>query len=528
MTPILLVVAVLLAACSSGSDAEKDAGGAPTTVAGGTTDGSSGGDGPSGTDADCDWSIEAPSTTFIVDRCGRAVILRGVNVESSSKGDSQDDDHFPASDPALQEKFGTEWGWNSVRFLVFWGAIEPEKGVYDENYLDEVEAWVDRYEAMGIHVVLDMHQDLYGWTVGFDGAPDWAVDTQGHPIAPPANEGAWWLRGADPAVQAAYQAFWNPADGDTELQDHYLGALKHLAERFADHPAVIGYDVMNEPAFANGDLNATLAIAGQAEAGEFHNENLTNFMNRGIAAIREVSPDQYVFVEPTSLINYFPYEGDLIEDDIVDPREGQPRLVYAGHLYEPTVHEGEGYPTESTYVDEWFDLRPPEAEAMSAALWFGEWGGAPDQDRMDVFVEDVLSAADRTMSGWAWWSWDPGGWSPIDGDGEVSANGVALRRVQPRAVAGLPTSFAWDPDEQVFTLAWTPNPKVTAPTEIAVPASLFADGFVVVLDGEEIADPEHDAATSTLRIPSDAGVAGGTTSGAHELCIAPAGSTACT
>lgn len=519
MTPILLAAAVLLAACSSGSDAEQDAAEASTTVAGSPTDGT----GAPGTDAGCDWSVEAPSTTFIVDRCGRAVILRGVNVESSSKGDAQDDDHFPASDPALQEKFGTEWGWNSVRFLVFWGAIEPEKGTYDEAYLDEVERWMDRYEAMGIHVVLDMHQDLYGWKVGFDGAPDWAVDTQGHPIAPPATEGAWWLRGADPAVQAAYQAFWNPADGDTELQDHYLGALKHLAERFADHPAVIGYDVMNEPAFANGDLDATLAIAGQAAVGEFHNENLTGFMNRSIAAVREVSNDQYVFVEPTSLINYFPYEGDLIEDEIVDPREGQARLVYAGHLYEPTVHEGAGYPAESTYVEEWFDLRPPEAEAMSAALWFGEWGGAPDQDRMDVFLEDVLSAADRTMSGWAYWSWDPGGWSPIDGEGALSTNGVALRRVQPRAVAGLPTSFAWDPKASTFTLAWTPNAKVTAPTEIAVPTALFPEGYVVVLDGEEIAEPDHDAATSTLRIPADAGSG----SGDHELCIAPTGSTAC-
>src|SRR5690606_12996816 len=139
-----------------------------------------------------------------------------------------------------------------------------------------------------------------------------------------------------------------PEDGDTYLQDHYMGALGHLAERFAEHPAVIGYDVMNEPAFANGDLDATLAIAGQAAAGEFHNDNLTDFMNRGIATIREVSPDQYVFVEPTSLVNYFPYPGDLIEDRIVDPRDGEPRLVYAGHLYEPTVHEGEGYPTAST------------------------------------------------------------------------------------------------------------------------------------------------------------------------------------
>ena len=504
--PILVVLALVLAACGGADDAAPDD---RTSAAPG--------------DADCDWSIEAPSTDFVVDRCGRALILRGVNVESASKGDRQDDDHLPESDPALQELFGSEWGWNNVRFLVFWGAIEPEPDVYDEAYLDEVEGWMDRYEAAGIHVVLDLHQDLYGWSVGFDGAPDWAVDTQGHPIAPPQDGGAWWLRGADPAVQAAYQSFWNPADGDTYLQDHYLGALGHLAERFADHPAVIGYDVMNEPAFANGDLDATLAIAGQAAVGEFHNDNLTDFMNRGIATVREASPDQYVFVEPTSLVNYFPYPGDLIEGDIVDPRDGDPRIVYAGHLYEPTVHEGEGYPESSTYVEEWFDLRPAEARTMSAALWFGEWGGAPGQDRMDGYLTDVLGAADRTMSGWAYWSWDPGGWSPIDEDGTLSPNGEVLRRVQPRAVAGTPLSFGWDPDAATFRLVWTPRDEVTAPTEIAVPAALFPDGFTVVLDGDEVADPDHDPATSTLRIPADAGSTGGD----HELCVAPAGSTAC-
>ena len=74
-----------------------------------------------------------------------------------------------------------------------------------------------------------------------------------------------------------------------------------------------------------------------------------------------------------------------------------------------------------------------------------------------------------------------------------------------------------------FRLVWTPRDEVTAPTEIAVPAALFPDGFTVVLDGDEVADPDHDPATSTLRIPADAGSTGGD----HELCLAPTGSTAC-
>jgi len=67
--PILVVLALVLAACGGADDAAPDD---RTSAAPG--------------DADCDWSIEAPSTDFVVDRCGRALILRGVNVESAGAG----------------------------------------------------------------------------------------------------------------------------------------------------------------------------------------------------------------------------------------------------------------------------------------------------------------------------------------------------------------------------------------------------------------------------------------------------------
>jgi len=372
-------------------------------------------------------------------------------------------------------------------------------------------------------VVLDLHQDLYGWAVNGDGAPDWAVDTGGLEVQGIEEGQPWYLQGADPAVQAAYQSFWNPADGDTRLQDHYLGALAHLTARFADHPAVLGVDIMNEPSFANGDLAATFAIQPQAAVGEFHNDNLTAFTNRAIDAVRSASDDLYVFFEPTSLINYFPYPGDLIEADIRDPRDGAPRLVYAGHLYEPSVHDGYGYPEESTYVADWEGYRTAEAEELQAALWFGEWGGAPDQDRMDEFVAEVLDLSDRTMTGWSWWSWDPGGWSPVEGDGTtISANGERLLRVQPRAVAGTPTGFEWDADATVFHLRWDERAEAVGDTELSVPASLFADGIEVVLDGDAVADPVWDRDAGVLRVSPARSL------GAHDVCVAPAGSGACT
>ena len=507
---LIATAALLASACtSSGDEGRDDRAQASTSVKGEHRDG------------DCDGDVESPDTRFIVDSCGRVVILRGVNVEASAKGDTQAGSHLPRSEVKGQSALG-QWGWNTVRFLVFWGSIEPEKGKYDEAYLDQVATWMDWYAEHGIHVVLDMHQDLYGWKVRGDGAPDWAVDTKGLEVKPIGEGLPWYLQGADPAVQNAYQSFWNPQDGDRTLQEHYLGALRHLVDRFEDHPAVIGYDVMNEPSFANGDLAATLRIQSEAARGGFHNQNLTDFMNRAIAAVRDESDEAYVFIEPTSLLNAFPYAGDLIASDLRDPRKGPPRLVYAGHLYEPGVHDGNGYSTESTYVADWERFRVAEAAQMNAALWFGEWGGQPEQNRMDEYVADVLAMSDRNMVGWAWWSWDPGGWSPVLADGTtISPNGERLLRVAPRAIAGTPESFGWDPATKVFHMDWKERRDAHGKTEIAVPASLYGDGLSVVLDGKPLGKPSWNRETGVLRVSANRRTA------THELCIAPAGSSDC-
>jgi len=52
-----------------------------------------------------------------------------------------------------------------------------------------------------------------------------------------------------PAVQTALDNFWKnaPAPDGVGLQEHYARAWAMLARRYAEEPAVIGYDLMNEP-----------------------------------------------------------------------------------------------------------------------------------------------------------------------------------------------------------------------------------------------------------------------------------------
>jgi endoglycosylceramidase len=448
----------------------------------------------------------------LLDEAGRTVILRGVNVESASK--TKANGYLPASGMD-QQKAMLPFGWNGVRFLVTWAAIEPTKGTFDEAYLDRVEQWLDWYRDHDIHVVLDMHQDLYSEAFNGDGAPEWAVFTDGLTFKGVPEGGPWYLAAADPATQAAYQNFWDPAKPHAaELQQHYLAALAHLADRFKDHPAVIAYDVMNEPVFANGDLGATLARVGDAAAGNFHNDRLMSFTQRAIDAVRSVDTENWVYFEPTSLLNAFPYPGDLDMAGLRDGRKGAPRLGYAPHFYEMSVHDGTGYPEGSPYVSTWEKYRGGEAATLGGPLWVGEVGAGPDNARMYDYVSDFLAMSDRLQAGWAWWSWDPGGWSPVNPDFTMSANGKRLIRVQPRAVSGDPTSFGWDAAKKRFDLAWTERDGVTAPTEIAVPADAFDTGWVVVLDGKETRsyDYSEERAVLSIRTPRKP---------QHTVCIAP-------
>src|SRR5262245_47114112 len=64
----------------------------------------------------------------------RGIISRGVNLSGSHKYAPYLDDKQPADYARLR----VEWGFNTVRFLMTWAAVEPQQGVYDDAYLDRV------------------------------------------------------------------------------------------------------------------------------------------------------------------------------------------------------------------------------------------------------------------------------------------------------------------------------------------------------------------------------------------------------
>ncbi len=176
-----------------------------------------------------------------IDSAGKTITLTGLNMVCKDKNRSYIGD-YTEEDFALLESLG----FNTIRFGIFWDAVEPEPGIYNDEYLSKIADFSRMAEKHGLSLYLDMHQDLFSSDFE-DGAPSWATITKGHTYEKTELWSEAYLTSA--AVQTAFDSFWNDAaapDGKG-IQTHYLEMWKHLVEFFKDDDNIIGFDVMNEP-----------------------------------------------------------------------------------------------------------------------------------------------------------------------------------------------------------------------------------------------------------------------------------------
>src|SRR5699024_4655489 len=225
----------------------------------------------------------APHTAprFITDAQGRALVLHGFSTDGGAKTSA---DGLPNIDEEGVEAEYEDMGTNFVRLLISWRAVEPEPGVYDEEYFDGLEQIINWYDARGYSVMLDMHQDLWGAFEGLsegaigNGAPAWATYTDGLPLK---ERDQWELHYLDPGIVRAFDHFWGTTGEHPELSEHYAGAWQAVAKRFGDHSAVVAYALMNE------------SYGGSDQGPAFEAGTLTQLAQPTTDAIREVHEDTW-------------------------------------------------------------------------------------------------------------------------------------------------------------------------------------------------------------------------------------------
>ena len=389
---------------------------------------------------------------FVRDPQGRTVILRGVNLAGAHKSPP----YFGFHQPDDYVRVSRDWGMNALRFLVVWAAIEPQKGVYDDAYLDAVAQRMDWARDAGLLVVLDMHQDVYGEGFGVgDGAPKWTCDASHYASFVPANP--WFLDYASFDVFSCYQGFWNSDD----LQRHYAAAWRAVAKRLAAYDdVVVGFDMMNEPFCA------------------FEAAQLQPLYERVVREVRAEAPRWVAFTEPASSRNlgghtelaHLAYDG----------------VVYAPHSYDRDAESGNGFdPSHRDALLANVKALADEARGLGAALWIGEYGGSADSPGIAAYMTAQYDAAGAVAAGSMYWDYEKGG-----GYGLLDANGAeqhaltdVITRPFPERVAGDPIAWSFDATTSTFTMSWHPDAHVTAPTIVSVPARVYPNGYDVACGG---------------------------------------------
>lgn len=383
---------------------------------------------------------------FIRDPEGRAVILRGVNVSGKHKTAPYFDFHQAADFTRLRDVMG----FNAVRFLVSWSAIEPRRGEYDASYLSELKHRVSLATGAGLLVFIDMHQDLYGeGFVGANGAPGWTCDEANYTAYRPVTP--WFLNALSAQVIACVDGFWSSSD----LKGRYAQAWRQVAVTLKDDPGVIGVDPMNEPPW------------GSMPNDVFEKTRLAPLYRDVLAQVRAERSDWLGFLEPAASRN--------LGLPTALPRFTEPNLVYAPHAYDPDAERGLGFkPERRAAILENAQALKAEADALGAALVIGEFGGNASHSGIVEYMDAQYASHGAVAAGAMYWedTREDDGYGLEQSDGGLKpALERGVVRPFPERVAGTPRVYAFDDGTQTLAFSFDADPSLRAPTVLSVPAA---------------------------------------------------------
>ena len=480
-------------------------------------------------------SITIQDTRF-VDQSGRQVILHGINVGGLDKqGEewSQPKDNFPLLH---------QWGFNCIRMQIHWSEIEPECGKYDEVYLKALDQRIKNAVNNGLYVFLDMHQDLWGPKSSGDGAPLWATLDEGKPHLKP---GPLWSDAymTSPMVQTAFDNFWKNAPGPdgVGIQDRFALAWQQVVKRYTECPAVIGYEILNEPssgsimqeagkmmaesmvseltklglvsentnpmtAWFNPELRNKILIAlndpklylqfvvaPEPVFQKFERGQLSAMYRRLASAIRKAEPNKILFFEPdTSSIM-----GSVSDFQPITDAQGK-RDAYQAlvpHAYDLVTD----LPNSPMPTLDRIRLIMERLRSLSSRLnmpvILGEWGAYPGDRRTEA--QFIVNELESWLAGDTYWIYSP--------DLGKAPHIPMLNRPYPMAVTGKVSKYHFDPDTQVFTCEWEETMGVKEPSRFFIPERFYPQGITIettpVKDAASFIPMEKDSRNGYVIIP---------------------------
>ncbi len=481
-------------------------------------------------------------TTFekkFIDSAGRQRIFNGVNLcEKGWHPDEKSERQyaFDFKEELISEL--SQKGFNLVRLGLTWDSIEPEPGKYNEENLDKIQKVADLCAKYGIYFYLDMHQDLYSGaplTAG-DGAPAWACITDGAKFTPTKlvwAEGYFWGK----AVHRAFDHFWaNDKVNGIPLQTYYCNMWKHVAERFKDHPALFGFDLLNEPfpgtdggkvfrklimnlaktvitdkrckklwmikqlvtgnairvlePFNDPSLFRKVTSAGDELIRKFDTGAYSKFINNTAKAVREVTDNGIIIMENSYYSNLgIPYSAPAVNYDGMR----EEKLCFAPHAYDLMVDTPAYKYASNSRVGSIFDEHRRSQERLNVPVIVGEWGGASEGTDWLYHIEYLLDKFDNNL-------WSHTYWAYYDG---LLQNPImqCLVRTSPVAVCGDIDGYSLDRENNIFSLEYTQDKEYGLPSEIYIHKAAKS----IECDAEYVLEPVGSNGAAMMKINAGAG-----------------------
>lgn len=457
---------------------------------------------------------------FIRDAAGRVRFFHGVNAVWKKPPYYPPSSVYPAPFAVAPEQsffderdaaFLAANGLNSVRLGALWVGVEPRKDAFDAGYLDRVEDLTDMLGAYGVTVLLDFHQDMYNERFDGEGFPDWATHNSivlpgGLEIPiPPTNCCGFPGNYFTPAVMSAFDNLWLDRFG---LWNEYRDAWRYAARRFRDHPALIGYGLLNEP----WPGTQWVTCAQPLSCPLFDILFLQRFYENVIKGIRAVDRQNMIWWDANVITNNGTANNVGLLSPIEDPGRNVGLSFHAYCLlggFVPQLDNGDD-PLCPVMNDLAFRMERDAAIRNRSAMFLTEFGAT---DNLEI-VGRMAELADRHMVSWHYWHYgewaDPtttgtGGvqgmfTSDLDRPGSLKqAKADLLIRTYPQAVAGTPRSFSFDPETGLFTLTFAADPAITSPTEIFVPvARHYGGAYRVAVTGPAVVTSAPNQPVLTL------------------------------
>ena len=443
---------------------------------------------------------------WITDPSGRVVTMHGFNLVNKlpSLG------YVPAAFGFGEDdaRFLRRHGFNAIRLGIIWKALEPQPGVYNDKYLNQIFRTYRILRDHGVAVMLDFHQDLYNERFQGAGAPDWAVVGEAATEEPTPQAGFPLNYVLQDAVNHAFDAFWAntevPGTG-RGVQDFYADAWAHVADRFEGQPGVAGYNLMNEPWQGSSLQSALLTGCASTPDGcgvvEFEETLLAAFYKRVTRAVRKVDKRTMVWAAPTLAADF----GSSSGATRLGRNTGFAFNAYCGQA-NPSIALiilfAKDKPCAYT-AGLSFENANSVSRRTGKALFMTEFGSSDDFARFSDYVD----AADRNMVSWTHWAYtayEPNGEddpqalvldpsAPLTGSNIKREKLKFLARPYPKTTSGTPKRWSWDAETSRFRFKYTRKRAgqgkpfaAGTKTTVAVPAIQYPNGYGVRVKGARV------------------------------------------